>query len=314
MQGKKAAIMIASLIVVCFLLYLFLPDFNQTKLEREKTVSSIIKGSKIENHLGDNVVEEEEQLVEENHHDKPITEQIKDKVREVVEGAINLVKKDQKIVAIGDSLTQGIGDETENGGYVGILNHTFEDHNLKLTVENFGKRGNRTDQLLKRLDQEEIVSSIKEADIILITIGANDIMKVVQNHFTNLTIEPFQEEKVGYIERLTGIFNKMNQLNPDTQIFLIGFYNPFERYFSEIEQLEMIVDDWNDAAKSVTEEFSNVYYIPTKDLFINSDLELLADDHFHPNTSGYKLVATRVLEYLIMFSEETEIAKENIEL
>ncbi|WP_227937625.1 SGNH/GDSL hydrolase family protein [Alkalihalobacillus deserti] len=313
MQGKKAAIIIASLLLVCFVLYLFLPDFKQTKLERVQTASSLIKGEKIENPLGDNVGEEKEKLVEENHNDKPITEEIKEKVREVVKGAIDLVKKDQKIVSIGDSLTQGVGDETEGGGYVGILNHTFEGNNLNITIENFGKRGNRTDQLLKRLDKEEIASSIKEADIILITIGANDIMKVVKNNFTNLTIEPFQEERVEYIERLTVIFNKINQLNPDTQIYLIGFFNPFERYFDDIEQLGMIVDNWNDAAKSVTEEFDNVYYIPTKDLFTSSDKELLADDNFHPNTSGHKLIATRVLEYLVKFSEETEITKENLE-
>lgn len=61
-----------------------------------------------------------------------------------MEGALDLFKKDLKIVSIGDSLTEGIGDETENGGYVGILNHTFEDNNLNITVENFGKKG--TDQ------------------------------------------------------------------------------------------------------------------------------------------------------------------------
>lgn len=312
MQGKKAASIIASMIGMCFLLYLLLPDFNRSIVEREKTANSVIAESEIERYLGNSVIEEE-QLEEENDQVKPITEQIKDKVREVVEITMDLVKKDQKIVAIGDSLTQGVGDETENGGYVGILNHTFEDHNLKLTVENFGKRGNRTDQLLKRLDEEEIMIAIQEADIILLTIGANDIMKVVQNHFTNLTIEPFLEEKVSFIERLTSILNKMNELNPDAQIFLIGFYNPFEGYFSEIEQLEMIVNGWNDAALSVTEDFSNVYYIPTKDLFMNSDLDLLADDHFHPNTNGYKLVARRVLEYLMKFSEEMDITKEKIE-
>lgn len=44
-------------------------------------------------------------------------------------------------MAIGDSLTEGVGDESENGGYVGILNNTFEDNNLNITVDNFGKKG-----------------------------------------------------------------------------------------------------------------------------------------------------------------------------
>ena len=78
---------------------------------------------------------------------KPL-QRIKEKVRAVIKGTINLFKKDLRIVSIGDSLTEGVGDETESGGYVGILNHTFEDNQLNIRIENYGKKGNRTDQLL----------------------------------------------------------------------------------------------------------------------------------------------------------------------
>lgn len=261
----------------------------------------------------DTKAEEEEQQEATDMDDKPVAEAVKEKVREMIEGTINFFSHDKKIVSIGDSLTQGVGDETESGGYVGILNHTFEDQNMNISIENFGKRGNRTDQLLKRLENEEIVSAIKDADIVLITIGANDIMKVVRSNYTNLNIEPFQEEKISYVERLTAIFHKINELNPDTQIYMIGFYNPFERYFGDIEQLDMILSDWNQAGELVTEEFENVYYIPTEDLFSNSTTNLLADDNFHPNTSGYKLMAKRVLEYLNEYYEETELPHEDIE-
>ncbi len=256
---------------------------------------------------------EEQQEVATDIDDKHVAVTVKEKVREMIEGAITFFSQDKKMVSIGDSLTQGVGDETESGGYVGILNHTFEDNHMNISIENFGKRGNRTDQLLARLENEEISSAIKDADIVLITIGANDIMKVVRNNYTNLNIEPFQEEKIKYIERLTAIIYKINELNPDTQIYLIGFYNPFERYFGDIEQLDMILNDWNQAGETVTEEFENVYYIPTEDLFSNSTINLLAEDNFHPNTSGYKLMAQRVLEYLSKYDEETELPHEDIE-
>lgn len=256
---------------------------------------------------------EEQQELATEIDDKPVAETVKEKVREMIEGAITFFSQDKKMVSIGDSLTEGVGDETESGGYVGILNHTFEDNHMNISIENFGKRGNRTDQLLARLENEEISSAIKDADIVLITIGANDIMKVVRNNYTNLHIEPFQEEKFKYIERLTAIFYKINELNPDTQIYLIGFYNPFERYFGDIEQLDMILNDWNQAGETVTEEFENVYFIPTEDLFSNSTINLFADDNFHPNTSGYKLMAQRVLEYLSKYDEETELPHEDFE-
>jgi len=311
LKKKKVWISTSSVIFAFFLLYFFLPSFSQQKEEPVSVASNVTNGSV--SLSVDTKAEEEEQQEATDIDDKPVAEAVKEKVREMIEGTINFFSHDKKIVSIGDSLTQGVGDETESGGYVGILNHTFEDQNMNISIENFGKRGNRTDQLLKRLENEEIVSAIKDADIVLITIGANDIMKVVRSNYTNLNIEPFQEEKISYVERLTAIFHKISELNPDTQIYLIGFYNPFERFFGDIEQLDMILSDWNQAGELVTEEFENVYYIPTEDLFSNSTTNLLADDNFHPNTSGYKLMAKRVLEYLNEYYEETELPHEDIE-
>jgi lysophospholipase L1-like esterase len=306
------SIIVGLLAIVGVFIYLFLPDRDQEKVETVMAIASVNQEQTEETPAENEPVVEEAQTLPVEEVEKPITEDIKDKVREVVEMALDFLKKDQKIVAIGDSLTEGVGDETENGGYVGILNHTFEDHNLNVTVENFGKKGNRSDQLLKRLEKEDVASAIKEADIVLITIGANDIMKVLKSNFLNVTMEPFQKERVKYIERLTAILNKINELNPDTQIYLIGFYNPFERHFGEVKELGMIIDNWNDAGKSLAEDYENVRYIPTKDLFSNSTVNLLAEDEFHPNTSGYKLMAQRVLEYLKESNEETDIDKVDV--
>ena len=151
---------------------------------------------------------------------------------------------------------------------------TFEENQLNIRIENYGKKGNRTDQLLKRLDQDDIASSIKKADIVLITIGANDIMKVVKDNLLNLTTEPFNRELEGYQERLRAIFHKIKERNPDVHIYLIGFYNPFEQYFDNIEDVGKIVTNWNEAGKAVTEEFEHVSYIPTADLFVPSDTEI----------------------------------------
>lgn len=333
MRRLKGIVIIASLLVVCFSLYLFLSNSNQTEhiavetsnmtgttdesVTDEENASEDTgpeKEEQVEDDSSDIAGKEEEEVVDgENSKMSTLTEDIEGKVREVVEGVIKLFKKDLQVVAIGDSLTQGVGDETENGGYVGILNNTFEENNIDITIENYGKRGNRTDQLLKRLEKEEIAESIQDADIVFITIGANDMMKIVKNSFTNLHIELFNEEKLEYLERLTAIFHKINDINPDTKIYLIGFYNPFERYFGDIAELQMIVNDWNESSKSVTEEFENVNYIPTSDLFSDSDIELLSDDHFHPNTSGYKLMAKRILENIEEVSIEQEVNTEDVE-
>lgn len=207
--------------------------------------------------------------------------------------------KNTQIVAIGDSLTQGVGDSTGQGGYVGILDNQINHEKKIASFENLGKRGNRTTHLIKRMEEPDIEKSLENTDIILITIGANDIMQVAKENFTDITYDIFAKERIHYKERLHKIFSTITKLNPDASIYLIGFYNPFQQYFDHIKELDRIVDDWNYTGKQVAEEHGAIF-IPTKDLFINGDLNLFADDHFHPNEYGYQLIAERILDYLVV--------------
>ncbi|MDC3414569.1 SGNH/GDSL hydrolase family protein [Terrihalobacillus insolitus] len=236
----------------------------------------------------------------ENSEKQSLTDDIKDKVENIVDGAVGFfLKKNLDIVAIGDSLTQGVGDTTNNGGYVGILNSRLSTEKQDVNIENLGKRGNRSDQLLKRLDKQEIASSIKDAEIILVTIGANDIMKVVKENISDLEYEQFVKEQVDYKQRLREIVDKMLALNPDASIYLIGFYNPFANYFKDIEELGLIVDNWNKTDQSVADEYEQVTFIPTSDLFSSYNEEaVFYKDNFHPNYAGYQLMASRILEYI----------------
>ncbi|MCR2823607.1 SGNH/GDSL hydrolase family protein [Lederbergia panacisoli] len=314
MKRQKNIMILACMLIVGLLPFLYYSHFTQTRQVSETEKRQDFKepteenkeaiGKEVPNETSTERVaeivpateEEIQQSADEENNSQTITEKLTEKVREAIKGTISLFKKDLRIVSIGDSLTEGIGDQTESSGYVGILNHTFEDNQLNISIENYGKKGNRTDQLLKRLDQDDVASSIKKADVMLITIGGNDVMKVVKDNFLNLTTEPFNREREEFKERLRAIFHKTKELNPDAHIYLIGFYNPFEQYFSNIGELGMIMTNWNEAGKAVTEEFEHVSYIPTADLFVPSDTELLADDHFHPNTTGYKRMAQRILE------------------
>src|SRR5699024_6357654 len=140
----------------------------------------------------EDMLADEEKL--EDDHDEALAnivkreDPVKDYLTEKIQKAINLLfQRPIHVVAIGDSLTQGVGDETDNGGYVGILEDRLNSpENPRVTFTNLGKRGNRTDQLLQRLEEEDIQSDIEEADIILLTIGANDVMQVFQRNITNL--------------------------------------------------------------------------------------------------------------------------------
>lgn len=216
------------------------------------------------------------------HDDQTVDEQIFEQQNET------------HITAIGDSLTQGVGDSKKAGGYVGVLETELAQDGYDVYIDNHGKAGDRTDQLLKKLNKKEIKASINNADVILITIGANDIMKVLRDNIVDLDFEHFEREEPKYEERLHDIFTTLRNENDDAQIYLLGFYNPFEQYFDDVPELEQIVNEWNEMGKEITEGYDGVYYIPTKDIFDQATENLFYEDNFHPNDRGYELMAKRV--------------------
>ncbi|SDL90972.1 Lysophospholipase L1 [Bacillus sp. OK048] len=213
---------------------------------------------------------------------------------------VDFVPQEIKIISAGDSLTEGVGDSTKTGGYLPYLRTLLEEEKGIKEVDfyNYGVNGNRTTQLLKRLQQEEITDTLATADLVILTIGGNDIMKVVKDNISNLQLSVFEKEREVYIHNLYQIMNTIIRVNPDAYIVLVGVYNPFSQWFSDIKELDQIVADWNIASQSVVSNYSNAYYVGIEDLFRNPKESLLHTDNFHPNNKGYELIAERLNETL----------------
>lgn len=211
----------------------------------------------------------------------------------------DFIPKDLRVVSIGDSLTQGVGDVKELGGYIPYLKEKLESQKDIRTADfiNFGIKGNRSDQLLKRLDQPEVQTAIQNADIVMITIGGNDVMKVFKQNLTHLKLETFLQEEKYYRERLTNIIELVSSYNKQAKIILMGIYNPFMRWFADIKEMDQIISTWNDTSSDVVDQFDQAYFVPVADIFNNYEEDLLYTDYFHPNNKGYELIAARFYTY-----------------
>lgn len=203
---------------------------------------------------------------------------------------------DISIVAIGDSLTEGVGDIDQLGGYIHYLKNLMEQEKVIKSANfvNFGVKGNRTDQLLKRLDDEHVTESLKETDMIIITIGGNDVMQVLRENLLGLSLNKFHTAQISYSQRLEKILNKVINYNNHAKIFLVGIYNPFIRWFSDIKEMDIIVDNWNQASEDIVAKYDQVTFVPVADIFFNNEENLLYTDYFHPNNRGYELIAERI--------------------
>ena len=216
------------------------------------------------------------------------------------------------VVSVGDSLTQGVGASNDQEGYIPYLSAYLEtNRGIKdAHFSNYGVRGNRTSDLLSRLQDDQIKRDITNADAVVITIGGNDIMKVVKDKFTNLTMADFLKASVSYENRVEKIFQTVRQYNKDAEIYFIGLYNPFGKWMSAFSELDTIMDDWNEIGMEVTKRDSNAYFIRIDDIFSVSDENLLyKEDYFHPNDRGYELIAARIYDEMKEKTVETLYAK-----
>lgn len=281
------------ILLICVVFYYII---NQSNINQEPDQTKSIPPESQE-------IDDNEEIEESNENDKESNieqeEQLTTRISKALKETLKFIfAQEFHVVAIGDSLTQGVGDGRRNGGYIGILDQTINDQRKIATFENFGKSGRRTDQLLDVLKEPEVISSMEQTDIILITIGANDIMRVVQQNFTDLTYALFTEEQIHFEQRLNEIFATIRNINPTAHIYLLGIYNPFKQYFQDIKELDLIVSKWNQTGLNITAKYDEATFIPIKDLFDEPVVNLFADDHFHPNEFGYEKMAQRVLEYL----------------
>lgn len=213
----------------------------------------------------------------------------------------NFVPSNLTVVAIGDSLTAGVGDTESNGGYVGDVSDLLqkEENISSVDVANFGVKGHKTTDLLKVLQKKKVLEKLREADIILMTIGGNDIMKVTRNHIMDLELEPYREEQPFFEKRMKKIFQTVRTANPDAVIVYTGLYNPFKLMLPELGEIDTIVEEWNRTSSSIVMKDGNAIFIPIEDIFSRKSVaNLLYTDEFHPSETGYSLIADRVYSSL----------------
>lgn len=196
------------------------------------------------------------------------------------------------MLAIGDSLTKGAGDQTSKG-YIGHVKEALADKtNQPVTLINFAVNGYTTDQLLQDLQTNEAeVRAIERADFILLTIGGNDLF-TVGDEVNILNSSAIMGDA---IERLDQILTKLVEINPEASIYYVGLYNPFMD-FDNHQEISLFVQEWNNAVFKIANRYSNITLVPTYDLFENHGKAYLSSDRFHPNQKGYEQIAERVIQ------------------
>nr|WP_245247213.1 MULTISPECIES: GDSL-type esterase/lipase family protein [unclassified Paenibacillus] len=248
-------------------------------------------------------------------------------------------KEQIRIVALGDSLTAGTGDLTGKG-YVGQVRDKLEQQMIKpvFVYNNFAIPGFRTYDLLKDWDgkKEDLEKALGEADLVLLTIGGNDLFEGGADIFdtqgeegaqgasasqaiadssqgsdgtspqssqgTPDTGEGFNPAAAAQripeaLNRLEQVFDRVSKASPGARIMYVGLYHPFLG-LDPNRAGSPVIQGWNTAAFELASRHPNITVVPTYDLFELNLNKYLYSDHFHPNQEGYERIAERIVDIL----------------
>ena len=219
-------------------------------------------------------------------------------------------------VAIGDSLTQGVGDTTNQGGFVPLLAQSLTNEtDFEVKAINYGASGNTSSQILSRMqEKKEIGKDLKQARLMTLTVGGNDLRKAVLEDTSNLDLDRFDKPAKRYVKNLKQIIDLARKDNPDLPIYVVGIYNPLYLKFPDLTDLQPVVDQWNQRTEQTLAAYKDVYFVPVNDLLykgidgksgvteweqgketVTNDA-LYDEDSFHPNNTGYEIMKEAVLE------------------
>jgi lysophospholipase L1-like esterase len=206
-----------------------------------------------------------------------------------------------RVIAFGDSLTKGTGDVT-GGGYAGYvfahLQKVADKLKQKAVYNNLGVDGMISAELVELLQKPEVIQETSAADVILLSIGGNDLFKGGQTlvNQNQAEIDAIQSD---YLIKLEQIQQQIRQANATAPLMIVGLYNPFAT-LKDAAWTNEVVRKWNAAVAEQVAGDQLAVLVPSYDLFQLDTNVYLHGDQFHPNAAGYQRMAERFIAALPM--------------
>ncbi|OIL20476.1 lysophospholipase [Oenococcus oeni] len=173
------------------------------------------------------------------------------------------------VVFLGDSLTYGVGDTAGKHGYTGrvmkLLKKTYPQY--KFSSYDFGKPGDRSDQILKRINQSsEQQRLLKKADLVIMTVGGNDLrqelLKNVDTKSASSLTSSVKRSSAKYETSLKNLLKRVAVLRKSkSSLFIFGNYNPTFVNMASRKDINQDVKLYNAINKKLVKQQTNGYYI-----------------------------------------------------
>lgn len=228
------------------------------------------------------------------------------------------------IAAVGDSLTHGVGDTTNQGGYVPLIAQDVAiNTDAHVSTSNFGVTGDTSLQIAKRVrTNPKLAEKLKQADVITLTVGGNDLMHVLQKNLLSMNKKDVTVGINKFQVHLRSLIGDIRRDNPNAPIYVFSIYNPFYVYFPNIKMMQSSVHRWNQNTKKTLATLNGTHFVDVenvlskgsntaagskKDTKKSVNQLIYGKDHFHPNNAGYVQMTAKL--WAVMQASEKEWAK-----
>lgn len=217
---------------------------------------------------------------------------------------IYLCNMDKKVyyLALGDSFAKGEGPNGKivSGYSNNIKKYLKEKKLLETYINEFSENGQRTTDLIniikdnkaikKGQKQITIQNALIKADLVTISIGANDLLNKI-----NVENVIDYNQIYEYIDDLNKDLDKLLKLMREyckEDIILIGYYNPYP--YLNSKKTNDIFDYLNRKYKQTGKKY-NVTYVEIDELFKENPNFLPNENDIHPSKEAYKAISDLII-------------------
>lgn len=188
-------------------------------------------------------------------------------------------------LAIGDSLTEGIGANSPRQHFVAqlfrYLKHTDHCH-----FRNWGISGMTSAECLQLVQNSAFQRLLPRLTHLTVTTGGCDFIELYEKQ--KLSISEILKSSRMVQRNVRQILSLIRRQNPRLTVYLLGFYIPLPAYEMGIEQAKRFVQAMNRTYMNLCERF-RVNMVNPYPIFL--DRKEYFSDEVHPNQTGYDELA-----------------------
>lgn len=208
-----------------------------------------------------------------------------------------------KYVAIGDSLAAGQTPESEiDAGYADMISMELGRHqSVALYTKDLAFPGFTTRDVLDRITSAEAQDELKQANLITVSAGANDLLKLVSADPADGSLS-FGQIQVDFAlngarKNLEKILAELKQRAPFADVYVMGYYfaYPHARE-SQKEGTALQLDRLNEILETTAKE-NGAKFVSVDEKFGDNAIGKVPNPaDVHPNLSGYQSMANAFLD------------------